>query len=138
MDKKFLIAWPVMFVAWMVGSFLVHGLILGSEYAALPELFRSEADSQQYFPLMILAHVLIAGAFTWIYVRGKEDKPWLPQGLRFGLAIALFSVVPTYTIYFVVQPMPGMMAINQMVFDSILVLLLGMLVAFLYREKASA
>jgi len=138
MDKKFLIAWSVMFVAWMVGSFLVHGLIMGSEYTALPDLFRSEADSQRYFPLMILAHVFIAGAFTWIYVRGKEDKPWLSQGLRFGFVIVLFSVVPTYTIYFAVQPMPGSMVVKQILFDGMLVILLGTTVAFLYRNNVPA
>ena len=30
----------------------------------------------------------MAGAFTWIYARGVENKPWLGQGLRFGVAVA--------------------------------------------------
>ena len=29
------------------------------------------------------------GAFVWIYPRGTENKPWVQQGLRFGIAIAL-------------------------------------------------
>jgi len=28
------------------------------------------------------------------------------QGIRFGIAVALLTVVPTYLIYYVVQPMP--------------------------------
>jgi hypothetical protein len=44
----------------------------------------------------------MAGAFVWIYSRGVADAPWVPQGLRFGLAVALLTVVPTYTIYYVV------------------------------------
>ncbi len=31
------------------------------------------------------------GAFVWIYQRGTEDKPWVQQGLRFGIAIALVA-----------------------------------------------
>ena len=138
MDKKFLLGWLLLFVVWMAGSFVVHGALLGADYAALQgKLFRTEQDSQQYFPLMLLAHVLLAGAFTWIYARGREaGKPWPGQGVRFGIAIALLTVVPTYTIYFVVQPTPGALAIKQMVFDGLLIIVLGSVVAWWYRDKA--
>jgi hypothetical protein len=138
MNKRFFVAWAVVFVVWMVGSFVVHGALLHGDYAKLPNLFRPEADAQQYFPLMIVAHVILAGAFAWIYARGAEAKPWLPQGLRFGLAVALLTIVPTYIIYYVVQPMPGMLVIKQIVFDSILLLVLGAVVAFLHRNALSA
>jgi hypothetical protein len=140
MNKKFFIGWVVLFVAWFAGSFVVHGLLLGSDYAALQgKLFRTEQDSQRYFPLMLLAHVMLSGAFGWIYARGREAiKPWLGQGLRFGLAIALLTVVPTYTIYYVVQPTPGLLALKQMIFDGALILLLGVIVAWWYRGETVA
>ena len=134
MSKRFFIAWLAIFVVWMAGSFIVHGVLLGADYAKLPNLFRPEADSQQYFPLMILAHVILAGAFAWIYSRGVEAKPWLGQGIRFGFVIALLTVVPTYLIYYVVQPMPGMHVVKQIVFDGALLLILGCVVAWLYRN----
>ena len=84
MNKKFFIAWLVAFVLWMLGSFVVHGLLLQAEYAKLPNLFRPEAESQAYFPLMILAHVIKSGALAWICARGVEAKPWMAQGVRFG------------------------------------------------------
>ena len=136
MNKKFFIAWIVIFVAWMAGSFVVHGVLLHDDYAKLSGLFRSEADAQPYFPLMILAHVLLAGAFVWIYSRGVEVRPWLTQGIRFGLAIAALTIVPTYIIYYVVQPMPGAVVVKQIVFDGILILILGVITAFLYREPS--
>ena len=138
MNKRFFVAWVIMFVVWMVGSFVVHGTLLHDDYAKLPNLFRPETDAQQYFPLMILAHVIMAGAFVWIYVRGAEPKPWLGQGLRFGAAIALLTVVPTYMIYYVVQPMPGVSVIKQIVFDGILLLILGAVVAFIHRDQKRA
>jgi hypothetical protein len=134
MNKRFLTAWLIVFIAWMAGSFVVHGTLLHNDYAALPKLFRSEARAQELFPLMLLAHVMLAGAFVWIYSRGVEDAPWMGQGIRFGLAVALLTVVPTYIIYHVVQPMPGSVAVKQIVFDGILILALGILVAFLYRD----
>ena len=134
MNKKFLIAWPVIFIVWMVGSFVVHGVLLNADYAKLANLFRPEADAQQYMPWMILAHVIMSGAFVWIYSRGVEARPWLGQGLRFGFVIALLTIVPTYMIYYVVQPMPGAVVVKQIVCDGVLLLVLGAVVAFLYRR----
>ncbi len=138
MNRKFFVAWVLMFFFWMAGSFVVHGLLLGTDYAQLPTLFRSEADSQQYLPYMLLAHVIMAGAFVWIYKRGAEEKPWLPQGLRFGVAVALMTVVPTYMIYFAVQPMPGALVVRQIIFDGLLIVVLGVAVAFAFRKPAVA
>ena len=138
MNKTYFIAWIVLFVAWMLGSFVVHGVVLHDDYAKLSNLFRSETESQSYFPLMVLAHAIMAGALAWIYGRGVEGKPWLPQGLRFGVAIALLAVVPGYMIYYVVQPMPGMLVLKQIVLDTILMLILGAIVAFIYRASPRA
>jgi hypothetical protein len=129
MNRNFIVAWVVVFIVWMAGSFVVHGLLLHADYANLPNLFRPPADAQPYFPLMILAHVIMAGAFTWIYARGMEAKPWLGQGLRYGASIALLTVVPWYGIYYVVQPMPAALAAKQIVFSTVLVLVLGAVVA---------
>ena len=138
MNKKFLISWVVIFVVWMVGSFVVHGLLLGPEYAAAePNLMRPEAEQQALTHWMLLAHAIMAGAFVWIYNRGNEDKPWMQQGNLFGIAVALLAAVPIYMIYYVVQPTPGMIAVKQTVFDSILVVILGIVVAFLNRPQAT-
>lgn len=135
MNKRFFIAWVVIFVVWMAGSIVVHGVLLHDDYAGLSNLFRSEADSQQHFPLMILAHILLSGAFAWIYARGVENAPWVGRGFRYGIAIALLTVVPTYLIYYVVQPMPLVTVVKQIVFDSIIIL--GLIVAFIEREPAA-
>jgi hypothetical protein len=66
-----------------------------------------------------------------------ENKAWLPQGLRFGAAIALLAPIPMYSIYYVVQPLPGAFVMQQIAYDSILLLLLGALVAFLNRPAAT-
>jgi hypothetical protein len=133
MNRKFIIAWIVILVAWFLGSFLVHGVLLGADYKALGALFRTDADAQQYFPLMILAHVFLAGAFTWIYARGVEAKPWLGQGVRFGVAVAFLTTIPTYLIYYVVQPMPAAVVAKQIVFDGLLMVILGVIAGWLYR-----
>jgi len=139
MNKKFLISWVVIFVAWMAGSFVVHGLLLGADYAsAEPNMMRPEAEQQAMFHWMLIAHIILAGAFVWIYDRGNEMKPWLQQGIRFGIAVALLAIVPVYLIYYAVQPTPGMLVVKQIVFDSTLIVILGIIVAFLNKPQAAA
>lgn len=138
MNRSFFIAWVVIFVLWMAGSFVVHHVLLHEQYAKFPNLFRPEAQAQQNFWLMVLAHVFMAGAFTWIYLRGAEAKPWLGQGLRYGIAVAFLTIVPSYMIHYVVQPLTADVACRQIAFDGVLLLILGAAVAFLTRGPQRA
>lgn len=134
MNKKFFLTSLAVFFVWMMGGFFIHGGILHDDYGALKNLFRSDEESQKYFHWMVLSHVFLAGSFVWIYARGVEAKPWLPQGLCFGIAVMLLTIVPTYLIYYTVQPMPGQVVAKQILLDGGLILILGVGVAFVYRK----
>jgi membrane protease YdiL (CAAX protease family) len=138
MNKTFAISVVVMFVVTMALGFVVHGLILGQSYAALPNLFRGEQDQAGHFGYMILAHVFMAIGFTWIYRQGRENKPWLMQGVRFGIAVALLTVIPTYLIYFAVQPLPSDLVAQQIVYDTIATVIMGIVVAAVNRDPVPA
>lgn len=43
----------------------------------------------------MIAHAVMAGAFVWIYRQGVAARPYIGQGLRYGLAVALLTAVPT-------------------------------------------
>jgi hypothetical protein len=133
MTKKFWFTALALFALSMLTDFLLHGLVLHADYAQLPNLMRTEADSQKYFHWMLLAHVFFALAFVWIYQRGREAKPWLGQGIRFGLAVAILAVVPGYLIYYVVQPLPGLLIVKQVGFDLVRMAGLGLCVGWAYR-----
>ena len=136
MDKRFWICGLVMSIAALLLGFIVHGLLLAPDYAALGAIYRSDADSQQYMHWMIFAHVLIGFAMTWIYVQGfSSGKSSSAQGLRFGFAMALFSIVPGYLIHYAVQPLPASLVIKQIVYGTITMLLLGLLVAWLQPRR---
>lgn len=83
---------------------------------------------------MLLAHLLIGIGLTWIYRRGHEPgKRVLVQGTRFGAAIAVVSTIPVFFIYFAVQPVPSDLVAQQIVFDSIGMLVLGVIVTWLNK-----
>jgi hypothetical protein len=86
---------------------------------------------------MLMAHVLSAGAFTWIYARGQEARPWTGQGARYGLAVAILTAIPGYLIYYAVQPLTGDLVVKQIIFSTILLVVLGIIVAWMYRDSAT-
>src|SRR5262245_28818724 len=121
MDKKFLISFVVTLIMLWFGGFLVHGVLLYNDYSQIPQLMRPQEAFQTYWPFMLLARIFQSFAFCYIYMKGTEDKPWLPQGLRFGVLIALLLTIPVYLIYYVVVPYPPVLVIKQIIFDSILI-----------------
>ena len=139
MNMRFLVSVVVLFIVSMVLGFVVHGLLLGAEYQKLtPNLFRTEQDGQAHFGWMLLAHVFMAVAFTWIYRAGRNNRPWLGQGVRFGIAVALLAPIPGYLIYYAVQPMPFDLVVKQVVFDSVAMVLMGITAAAVNRDPVTA
>src|ERR1700693_2072950 len=133
MNKRFIISAVVMYVMVMALGFVVHALLLHPDYGQLPNVMRTEADSQKYFPYLLVGQFFFAVAFAWIYQRGKEDKPFLAQGLRYGLAMAALTVVAKFLIYYAVEPLPGILVCKQIIFDSIGVILMGVVLAALNK-----
>jgi len=135
MNKKFMLSVAVIFVMSMAIGFLVHGVMLHDEYQKLVDarLMRSESEAQKLFGLMILANFLIALGFTWIYVKGKEARPWLGQGLRYGAAVAVMMTIPMYLIYYVIMPFPSDLVAQQIVFDTIGMIAMGVVLAWINR-----
>jgi hypothetical protein len=135
MNKKFLISVAGLFVVSMVLGFVVHGLLLGGEYAKLVGgLFRAPEDSQKHFHIMLIAHAVMAVGWTWIYRQGRENKPWLMQGVRFGLGVAVLCAIPNYLIYYAVQPLPSDLVALQIVYDTIASMIMGIAAAALNRD----
>ena len=107
-------------------------MLLFADYAAAGSM-RPPAEANGLMHYMILAQALFGAAFAWVYVQGKEDRPWMAQGVRYGIAIACLTVIPTYLIYHVVTPVPLALAVKQIVYDTIRVMLMGVVLAWINR-----
>lgn len=138
MDKRFWISGVVTSIAALLLGFVIHALLLKPDYLLLPDIMRSDAESQRYFHYLVIGHVLIGFAMTWIYRQGVDSaRGSLGQGLRFGLAMALVSTVPGYLIYYAVEKLPAALVHKQLIFATMGMLLLGVLVAFLNPRRAA-
>ena len=132
MGKKCIVSAVVMFVmAWGL-SFFVHNILLGADYSVTAGM-RPPAETMKLIYFIILAHAIFGTAMAWVYVQGKEDKPWLMQGVRYGVAVACLTVIPMYLIYYVVTPIAFPVVIKQIAFDGIRILLMGIVLAWINR-----
>ena len=138
MNKRFVLSVVVLFFVSMALGFVVHAQFLHNDYLRLQNLFRTPQDAQAYFPYMIAAHILMAIGITWVYRQGRDARPWLGQGVRFGLALFVLITLPTYLIYFAVQPMPSDVVAKQIVLDGIAIVILGIVAAALNRDPRTA
>ena len=133
MSRKFWISAVVMFVMVSVLSFIVHGVLLQADYTKLGAAMRTPAEAQARIYYLFIAHISMALAFTWIYIKGREDKPWLTQGIRYGVAVVFLMLFPFYLIYHVVTPVPLELAIKQIVYEGIEFVLMGIVLAWINR-----
>ncbi|MGY0505333.1 hypothetical protein [Luteimonas sp. e5] len=138
MDKRFLICGLVTGIVALVLDFLIHGLLLRADYAALVPagLIRGPEHGARYLPWMLLAHLCIGFGLTALYrafhPRATSD---VRQGLRFGALMALTVPLPGYLVYYAVQPWPGMVVLKQIVLSALAMLLLGLLLAWLQPRR---
>lgn len=133
-DKKFWIAFVVMFVLTSVLGIVVHGMWLVPDYEKLVGVMRPEAESTALMHWMIIAHVFYAFGLCWVYRMGHDsNKDWLGQGVRFGIALTILIVVPIYLIYHVVAFFPMGVAVKQIIGEGVSAIIVGITLAFLYR-----
>ena len=132
--KKLVLATAAAYILLMGTNYLVHEIWLMPDYEAIPLSHRSAEGIQHRFWAMALGQLFFAALFAYIYKRGAEKKPWLMQGIRYGIVITFLTVVPYSLSEYVVYIVPYMLAIKWMVAGGIQLILLGVVVAGIYKE----
>jgi hypothetical protein len=139
MSKRFVVSVVVLFVVSMLFGFVIHGTILAGEYTKLANagVYRTPEQAHPLMGFMLLANLAYAIGVTWVYRMGRDNRPWMGQGFRFGIALAMLTTIPTYLIYYVVTPMPSDVVAQQIVLDIIASVILGLVAAFINRDPAA-
>jgi hypothetical protein len=129
--KKLVLTIIVIFVVANITGFLIHALLLGPDYMVIKEHYRPQGQEKMIF--ICLAYLAFAIGSVIVYAKGVEAKPWLGQGIRFGILMWLVLAVPSFFIAYAVQPVPMMLMVKQVLFEGIDKILLGVITAALYR-----
>jgi hypothetical protein len=130
--KKVLIGFVVVFVAMIVMSFIVDGLILGSTYESLKSLWRPDMQSKMWIYYIIM----IVGAFffSFIFSKGYEGKG-IMEGVRYGLYIGIWmSIGMAYGTYAMIA-IPYSLALQWFIYGVIQYVIYGVLLALVFKKK---
>ncbi len=129
--KRLVLTILAVFVAANLTGFFIHAIWLAADYVRVAELYRPENEVRMIW--INLGYLAFAIGAVWIYARGVENKPWLGQGIRFGIALWLVTAVAYFFIAYAVQPIPTVLMAKQVLYEGINKVLLGILTAALYR-----
>ena len=135
--KKLVLAIVVCFVFLMGTNFLIHGVWLTPDYNAIPASHRSAAEIQQKFWALVIGQICFAAMFAYIYTRGLEKKPWLAQGLRYGVLVALLTVIPYSLSEYDTYIIPSSLVVKWIVSEAVQLIVLGAIVAGIYKSETA-
>jgi len=131
--KKLVLATVAGYIALMATNYLIHSVLLMSDYAAIPASHRAPEEMMHRFWAMLIGQFFFAAMFAYIYQRGAEPKPWLPQGIRYGVLVTFLTVVPYSLSDYVVYVVPHQLAIKWMIAGAIQLAIMGAIVAGIYN-----
>ena len=130
--KRAMLAMLAIFVAWSVMDFLLHGVILKTEYEATAALWRPMEEMKMgliHFTVFVSAFV-----FVYIYYRFFNEKTLdaaMKWGVLFGVCVGFSMGIGTYA----VMPVSETMAMAW-VFGTIAECLVGGLLLGLIASEA--
>lgn len=134
--KKLVLAMVFCYAVLIGTNYLIHSVWLMSDYAATSNTWRPMADMMHKMWVMFVGQAFFAALFCYIYSRGAETKPWLAQGIRFGILMTLFTVIPYSLGEYTVYNVPHILAVKWMIAGCIQMIILGLIAAGICRKQA--
>jgi len=122
----------VMFALGYIG----HQLLLGRDYSAIDPIMRDKADMMAHMPFAYVNALCFSAAFVWLYSQGRSARPWLGQGIRYGLAIWAVAMVPLYLTNYTIEPWPGVFVAKILAWELVAMTTLGILVAAMAKKDS--
>jgi hypothetical protein len=134
---RLVVAVLAVFLAYLGTDFLIHEVWLKPDYRATASLWRTEADMQSHFVWLLLAHLLWAAMFVALWARGFAAHNCLLCASIYGLFMGMLCESRTL-IWYVVQPLPGILAAKWFVVGAAQGVFLGLITFFAYKPKPEA
>jgi hypothetical protein len=135
--KKLVLATIVAYIVLMGTNYFVHEIWLMPDYNAIPASHRTAEAIMHHFWAMALGQLFFAAMFAYIYTRGRENKQWLAQGIRFGFVMTFMTVIPYSLSEWVVYLIPHQIAVKWMIAGTIQLVIVGMIVAAICQEGSA-
>jgi hypothetical protein len=133
MGKKAILAVILVFVAWELMDFLIHGVILASAYETTAELWRPREEMN----MVLMAFVVLVSAFVFVLIfdrffAQKKMATALQYGFWFGVGAGVPMAYGTYS----VMPLPYYMALTWFLGTLVEAVVGGVIVGLVVKESS--
>ncbi len=131
--KKWLLSSVIVWIAYFILEWIIHGGILAGLYQQHADLWLSEAQMQSRMWAMILGQLFFAILFCFIYTKGIREGG-AAEGLRYGFWLGLLLCVPVFFIRWSVELSPGILIFFQSLFEFMAIIILGIVLGAIYGK----
>lgn len=132
MNKKVWMGAVVVFVLLSVLEFVIHGQLLASEYAKMPNLFRPQEETMVW--LFFVTYAFVAYFFTLIFSKGYERKG-IAEGVRYGAYVGFMMVIPMAYGTYAAMPITYALALQWFLYGMFEFILCGIALAIVFKSK---
>jgi hypothetical protein len=133
--KKTLGAIVASFILLSAGGYLIHVVWLAQDYQQHSDLWRAENAMHHRMLHIYIANLIFSIGAVLIYARGVEAKPWVGQGIRFGILLVLVTVIPNSLVQYFVYPLPHQLVLKWITGGSLLTLIVALAIAAICQPK---
>ena len=134
--KRGLLAFIAAFILIFLFEFVWHGMLMKNAYMETAGLWRSESEMQSRFGMLLLGQVVIAFAFTALYVT-RIGTSGAASGACYGVMIGIL-VGGSEFIRFAVQPLTTTI-LWMSIFGALIELAIaGAIIGAIYRPSLEA
>lgn len=126
----------ILIVTFFILEMVIHGVILNGMYEQTASVWRGKDEMMQLMPWMYLGEAIFALTFGVIYAYGFDPKrkPRVWQGLRFGILMAFLIAPMTSLSWYVILPIPGVLASYEFIASVVEMLALGLVAGLVYKR----
>lgn len=130
--KKFFIAFIAAFVFIFVFGFIWYGKLMHGVHNEVPALWRPEADFGNYFPWLVVGHIVMAFFLTMLYAR--HGSGGARGGTCLGVLVGLVYTGNDFITY-AVQPLTTKILCGWIVGGVIMFAIAGALIGAIYKPS---
>ena len=116
----------------MAYGFVVYGLLLASQFAQYPGVYRP-ADDTSHMPYLALGILIAMAAACVIYAKGYEGRSGLEEGLRFGVVLGVFIVGYTAIVNYAVLNIGRRLALSMAAAGFVEWIVVGVVIGLVYK-----
>lgn len=135
MLRRTIVAVIVIFIAWAILDFIIHGMFLQKTYEATANLWRPMEEMNMVFMYMVtLAYVVCFVVIYGVFVSKKSISTGIKFGSLFGLAAGISMGFGSYSY----MPIPLSLAISWFAGTLIEAIVAGAIVGAIIKPEEEA